>query len=126
MAHVVTIDGKEYRLEYPYPMKRAIERRSEKTVWDTCFSGMEDDLLTILWAGLNHIKPQHYTRDVVEEMIDKHVEHTNTNPSPIYVTALRAVFDSNLVKVNREAVKVLLDRIEGATGDGEGKGQAEN
>lgn len=126
MSDRVTINGKEYRLHYPYPMKRAIERASDKSLWDTCFSGMEDDLITILWAGLRHNKPDYFTTDTVEKLIDDHVATTGENPSTIYMTALRTVLNSNLIKVNRDAVNVLLDKIDkGIPAGEEGKGQAE-
>lgn len=70
---VATIAGREYPLRYEYNDRRTIERELGKGLLAAMDSGMFEDHITILRAGIAH-KYQSVTNDKVTDLLQRHRE----------------------------------------------------
>lgn len=113
MNYTVTIAGKESTLKYPFSTRMEIEKRLEKGLFEACFSGLIEDQVVILWAGLKHdTKGQKgLTPEILLKQLEAHVEATSETVDSIVLTAIRAVLNAKLIKVNEAQVNLLLDRM---------------
>jgi hypothetical protein len=120
LNYTVTIAGKESTLKYPFSTRMEIEKRLEKGLFEACFSGLIEDQVVILWAGLKHDTKGNkgLTPEILLKQLESHVEVTGETVDSIMLTAIRAVLNAKLIKVNEEQVNLLLDRM--TSGD-EGK-----
>ncbi len=113
MEYTVTIAGKTSTLKYPFPTRREIEKRLEKGLFEACFSGLVEDQLVILWAGLKHDQKGNkgLTVEILEQQLGSHVEMSGESVDKIMLTAIEAVLNAKLIKVNEEQVNLLLRRM---------------
>lgn len=120
MEYTVTIANKTSTLKYPFSTRREIENRLKKGLFEACFSGLIEDQITILWAGLKHDTKGNkgLTPEILEAQIGSHHDQGG-DVQAVMMTATRAVLNAKLIPVNAEQVNLLLDKIE--TGDEEGK-----
>lgn len=117
MNYTVTIAGKESTLKYPFGVRSEIEKRTEKSLWDACFSGLIDDQVVILWAGLKHADKK-LTPEILMKQLEAHVEATGKPVDEILLTAIEAALKSKLVPVNEEQVSIVLAKIRGNGDEG--------
>lgn len=115
MNYTVTIAGKESTLKYPFSTRSEIEKRLEKGLWEACFSGLIDDQVVILWAGLKHDTKGNkgLTPDILMKQLESHVEVTGQPVDDIMLTAIEAALKSKLVPVNEEQFSLVLAKIRG-------------
>jgi hypothetical protein len=117
--YAVTIAGRTSTLRYPFPTRMEIEKRLEKGLFEACFSGLIEDQIVILWAGLKHDTKGNkgLTPEILAKQLEAHVEATNEPVNEIVLTAIRAVLNAKLIKVNEKQVNLLLDEMS-TEGDG--------
>ena len=111
--YTVTIAGKTSTLRYPFSTRAEIEDRLGKGLFEACFSGLIKDQVAILWAGLKHDTKGNrgLTPEILLKQLESHVDQTGETVDKIVQTAIRAVLNSKLIKVNEEQVNLLLDKI---------------
>lgn len=111
--YTVTIAGKTSTLRYPFSVRMEIEKRLEKGLFEACFSGLLEDQIAILWGGLKHDTKGNrgLTPEILLKQLESHVEQTGETVDTIVLTAIRAVLNSKLIKVNEEQVNLLLDKM---------------
>jgi hypothetical protein len=124
LNYTVTIAGKESTLKYPFSTRSEIEKRLDKGLWDACFSGLIDDQLVILWAGLKHADKK-LTPEILAKQIESHVEITGKAPHEIVMTAIKCCLMSKLIKVNEAQLELVLSKIDiGEDDEGNEQGKA--
>ena len=113
MDYTVTIAGKTSALKFPFSSRREIETRLSKGLWEACFSGLVEDMLVILWAGLKHDQKGNkgLTVEILEKQLESHVDQTGEGVDKIMLTAIEAALKSKLVPVNEEQVSLVLARL---------------
>jgi hypothetical protein len=113
LEYTVTIAGKTSTLKYPFSTRREIEKRTEKGLFEACFSGLVEDMLVILWAGLKHDQKGNkgLTVEILEKQLESHVDQTGETVEKILLAGVEAALMSKLVKVNEEQVSLLLAKI---------------
>lgn len=113
MANTVTIAGKEYTFRYRLSDRKDIEKRTNKSLWDSVFSGELDDQVIVMWGGLKHANPN-LTPDAVLERLETDTEQTGQSYQRLYIVAMRACLTSKILgNINEEEVERILQKLEG-------------
>jgi hypothetical protein len=115
----VTIAGKEYEFRYRLSDRQDIEKRTQKPLWDSVFSGELSDQVVVMWGGLKHAN-KNLTPDALLDYLERDMDDTGESYQRHYLVAMRAALTSKVLgNVNTEEVERILQNLEGK-GDAKG------
>lgn len=122
MNNNVTIAGKTYELRYRLSDRGEIEKRTKKSLWDSLWSGMVEDQVTVIWAGIKH-KQKTLTPDALMDRLETHVEQGGSFQE-VYLDAMTTCCKSKILgDINEEEVDRILAKMRER---GEGKEEAKS
>lgn len=110
MNYSVTIADKTYELRYRLSDRGEIEKRTKKSLWDSLWSGLVEDQVTVIWAGIKH-KYKTLTPDAVMDRLEQHVESGGSFQA-VYLDALTACCKSKVLgDVNEDEIDRIIGKL---------------